>query len=148
MGGNNLLKTRNLLTRTFVILLPAFLGAQSRMTYELHYRAPGRGRVQVRIVPAAPLEGPRPFVFPRAVPMGYGEQPFDRFVVDLRAWSGDGRALPVARIEGPRWKARGPGLRHRGTAGDFSAGDGRGYARHPETMAAAPGEVILCAPAS
>jgi predicted metalloprotease with PDZ domain len=35
--------------------------------------------------------------------MGYGEQPYDRFVTDLRAFAPDGSALTVKREEGPRW---------------------------------------------
>lgn len=86
-----------------LLLLPVHLGAQGRITYEMRYGAADPGRVHVRIALPSPLAGPRPFVFPRAVPMGYGEQPFDRFVLNLRGFSRDGRALPVARTEGPRW---------------------------------------------
>jgi predicted metalloprotease with PDZ domain len=35
--------------------------------------------------------------------MGYGEQPFDRFVSSVSAFSSDGSKLPVERGEGPRW---------------------------------------------
>ena len=40
---------------------------------------------------------------PRAIPMGYGEQPYDRFVSVPRAFAPDGSALTVKREEGPRW---------------------------------------------
>lgn len=103
MRGNSRRKEHHLRSWVFVLLLPAHLGAQSRITYEADCRDAARGRVQVRIVLPEPAAGPRPFVFPRAVPMGYGEQPFDRFVMNLRAFSRDRRALAVARIEGPRW---------------------------------------------
>ncbi|HEY6552225.1 MAG TPA: hypothetical protein VI669_02670 [Vicinamibacteria bacterium] len=46
---------------------------------------------------------PGTLVMPRAIPMGYGEQPYDRFVSGVRAFGPDGRGLPVKRAEGPRW---------------------------------------------
>ena len=40
-----------------------------------------------------------------AIPMGYGTQPYDRFVRDLRAFDADGQPLPVVSAArfGPRW---------------------------------------------
>jgi predicted metalloprotease with PDZ domain len=35
--------------------------------------------------------------------MGYGEQPYDRFVTGVGAFGPEGRSLPVKREEGPRW---------------------------------------------
>lgn len=42
-------------------------------------------------------------MMPRAIPMGYGEQPYDRFVTKVRAFAPDSTALMVKREEGPRW---------------------------------------------
>jgi len=36
--------------------------------------------------------------------MGYGEQPYDQFVMDLRAESRDGRKLAVSKLDGSRWR--------------------------------------------
>jgi predicted metalloprotease with PDZ domain len=40
---------------------------------------------------------------PRAIPMGYGEQHYDRFIADLRTISDEGQITTPAREEGPRW---------------------------------------------
>jgi predicted metalloprotease with PDZ domain len=45
---------------------------------------------------------PQSFYMPRAVPMGYGQQPYDSFVRNLRAFSAS-RPLRVSRAEGPLW---------------------------------------------
>ena len=45
---------------------------------------------------------------PRAIPMGYGEQRYDAFVTDVRAFTADGGSLAPEREEGPRWRL-GPG---------------------------------------
>jgi predicted metalloprotease with PDZ domain len=81
----------------------ARLPAQESMSYEARYGIGEQERIQIRIAPPQALVGPRPFVFPRAIPMGYGEQPFDRFVVNLRAFSENRELLPSLRADGPRW---------------------------------------------
>jgi len=48
---------------------------------------------------AAPLT----LVMPRAIPMGYGEQQFDRYVDSVIAFSNSGEPLAVQRADGPRW---------------------------------------------
>jgi predicted metalloprotease with PDZ domain len=48
--------------------------------------------------------GPRTLIMPRAVPMGYGWQPYDRFVSNVNAFSADGKPLDVRRLDGPRWQ--------------------------------------------
>ena len=77
--------------------------APAEVSYSLTYREARPGVVTVRIVlPPAP-QGARILVVPRAIPMGYGEQPFDRFVSSVAASSSDGSTLAVERSEGPRW---------------------------------------------
>jgi len=73
------------------------------LDYQVRYATPGDASVHVRITLPQELDGPRPLVFPRAIPMGYGEQPYDRFVLNMRAFSGTGERIPCLRIEGPRW---------------------------------------------
>jgi predicted metalloprotease with PDZ domain len=87
----------------FLLLSTARLPAQDGVSYEVRYGTGGQERIQIRITPPQALIGPRPFVFPRAIPMGYGEQPLDRFVVNLRAFSGNREPLPSLRADGPRW---------------------------------------------
>jgi len=77
--------------------------------YTLRYSAAGEPTVHVRIllpVPSAPLT----LVIPRAVPMGYSEEPYDRFVSNVRAFDSSGNALEVSRVDGPRWRV-GPATR-------------------------------------
>jgi predicted metalloprotease with PDZ domain len=50
-----------------------------------------------------PLAGPQTLIMPRAIPMGYGEQPYDRYVENLRAYGAGDEALAVERTDGPRW---------------------------------------------
>ncbi len=75
----------------------------SEVSYSLTYRESLPNVVSVRIdLPPAP-PGSRILVIPRAIPMGYGEQPFDRFVASVSASAPDGSKLAVERGEGPRW---------------------------------------------
>jgi predicted metalloprotease with PDZ domain len=48
--------------------------------------------------------GPRTLIMPRAIPMGYGWQPYDRFVSNVKAFSADDKPLEVKRLDGPRWQ--------------------------------------------
>jgi predicted metalloprotease with PDZ domain len=86
-------------------LLLALLQSASpgEVSYSLTYREfrPGMVSVRIDLPPASP--GSRIFVIPRAIPMGYGEQPFDRFVSSVAAFSSEGSTLAVERAEGPRW---------------------------------------------
>jgi predicted metalloprotease with PDZ domain len=50
------------------------------------------------------MVGPRTLIMPRAIPMGYGWQPYDRFVSNVKAFSADDKPLEVKRLDGPRWQ--------------------------------------------
>jgi predicted metalloprotease with PDZ domain len=85
-------------------------GAEIRQApaYLLTYEGPPSSQVRVEIeVP--PLSATQVFVMPRAVPMGYEQEPYDRFLRNVRASSPDGKPLAVERENGPRWRVRGPG---------------------------------------
>ena len=71
--------------------------------YSLRYEESRSGVVSIRIDLPPRAAGTRQFIFPRAIPMGYGEQPFDRFVSSVAASDAGGSTLPVEREEGPRW---------------------------------------------
>jgi predicted metalloprotease with PDZ domain len=43
------------------------------------------------------------FIMPRAIPMGYGQQPYDEFVTVTAARSRSGAFATVRRADGPRW---------------------------------------------
>ena len=73
------------------------------VVYTLRYPAPGGATIQVRIEAPAPASAPRTLMIPRAVPMGYGEETYDSFVSNVRAFDAAGKPLTVVRGEGPRW---------------------------------------------
>jgi predicted metalloprotease with PDZ domain len=73
------------------------------VSYLLRYDSDRAGRVVVTMTPP-PQQGPVQLVFPRAIPMGYGVVPYADFVEGVRGWSPTGEHLPVARLEGPRWR--------------------------------------------
>ena len=90
----------HLTTATVLCALCAFVvDARAEVIYQLRYT--GGPKVQVEITLP---RGAEQFIMPRAVPMGYGEQPYDRFVENLRGWAPNGEAARVERQEGPRWK--------------------------------------------
>lgn len=76
-------------------------GAQAAVRYRLEFQ--GGANVAVTITLAEPWSRPAHFVMPRAIPMGYGTQPYDRFVAELTASDPSGRKVEVTDIEGPRW---------------------------------------------
>ena len=84
-----------------LILLALCSAPQEPITYGLAYR-PSANRVEVTLT-LPERSAPQTLVMPRAIPMGYGEQPYDRYVRAVRAFAEDGRPLPVTRGDGPRW---------------------------------------------
>jgi predicted metalloprotease with PDZ domain len=85
------------------VLLSLVPPASTDVIYTLRYEESRPRIVSIRIdLPPGPA-GTRQVIFPRAIPMGYGEQPFDEFVSSLAARAADGSELEVERGEGPRW---------------------------------------------
>ncbi|MGH9959705.1 MAG: hypothetical protein ACREBC_21695, partial [Pyrinomonadaceae bacterium] len=78
--------------------------AQENLTYIVEYSTARMGRVHIVIVPSRPLKGPVTLVIPRAIPSGYAQQFYDRYVVDVKATSEAGNALKTEREDGPRWR--------------------------------------------
>jgi predicted metalloprotease with PDZ domain len=99
------------------LLLAAFLGAAwgapaKPVSYRLTY--PGSTAARVRVEIELPdLPAPRTLVIPRAIPMGYEEAPYDRYVSGVEAFAEDGKALEVRRADGPRWRIAGSGVLRR-----------------------------------
>jgi len=89
----------------FVALLfvPVVASGQGRITYGVQYPRAGESRIRVSIEMPEPLVGPQTLIMPRAIPMGYGEQPYDRYVENLKAYGAGDEALAVERTDGPRW---------------------------------------------
>lgn len=73
-------------------------------TYHLTYVVEDSPTVQVILHCHGLAAGRHAFVMPRAIPMGYGEQPYDKFVRNLRAIGGSGDLFKVQREEGSRWR--------------------------------------------
>jgi len=80
-------------------------GRSSRpvVLYRLSYSAPGAATVHVRIELSGHPAASRTLLIPRAVPMGYGDEPYDQFVSNVSAFDAAGKSLPVTRGDGPRW---------------------------------------------
>jgi predicted metalloprotease with PDZ domain len=91
----------------FLLPPPAFSDSPGEIAYRLVIPDTTSSRARVEI-DLPDLSCPRVFVVPRAVPMGYGERPYDRFVSAVEARSADGRPLEVRRQAGPRWSVEGP----------------------------------------
>ncbi len=72
--------------------------------YRLIYFAPRSASVHVRIDLPGSTAVPRTLLIPRAVPMGYSEEPYDQFVSNVAAFDATGKPLAVTRAEGPRWR--------------------------------------------
>src|SRR5918996_2538676 len=75
------------LTTLFLLLfhLPAF--GQERLTYQLQYSTAMSGRVHVVILPSKSMAGAVTFVMPRAIPSGYAQQFYDRYVENVQGTS-------------------------------------------------------------
>lgn len=72
--------------------------------YRFQYAKAGDSSVSIEIAWATPLADARSLVMPRAIPMGYGEQRYDAFVTDVRAFTANGGSTTPEREEGPRWR--------------------------------------------
>jgi predicted metalloprotease with PDZ domain len=93
-----------LILLTCVFLVSPVARAQQAIFYTLDYSHPGEKRLSVRIGLPDATPGVQTLVIPRAVPMGYGDEPYDRFTENVRANSPEGELLPLEREEGPRWR--------------------------------------------
>ncbi len=83
---------------------PALDPIEYTVGYELI--PPGILAVEMR-VGSVPL--PQTLAIPRAIPMGYGEQPYDSFVEGLEAFGPRGQPLSILKRDGPRWDIGGAG---------------------------------------
>jgi predicted metalloprotease with PDZ domain len=72
--------------------------------YALSYPADRASRVEIRIELPEPVPAPLVLAFPRAVPLIYGEQAYERFVTDVRAFGPASGELVARRLDGPRWQ--------------------------------------------
>lgn len=80
-------------------LCVSVVNAAADVVYRLSYNGGPKVHIEITLP-----RGAGRFIMPRAVPMGYGEQPYDRFVENLRGWAPSGEPAKIERQEGPRWK--------------------------------------------
>jgi predicted metalloprotease with PDZ domain len=85
------------------VMSPTAQPADAPVMYRFQYRTAGAADVHVELAWSPPLTSPGVLVMPRAIPMGYGEQHYDAFVMDVRAFGSD-RPHDAERQEGPRWR--------------------------------------------
>ena len=98
---------------------PALLAAQAPaapgapLRYRVELARAGDTTVAISIETPEPLAGPVTLVIPRAVPMGYSQQGYDRYVGDVTASGEGGAPLAVEREDGPRFRlgAKGTSVR-------------------------------------
>ena len=86
------------------VVAPSPAAPTDRVAYRVELAKAGDASVAVSITLPAPAEGPVTLVIPRAVPMGYSEQLYDRYVADVVGRGVDDAELPVATEDGPRWR--------------------------------------------
>ena len=72
--------------------------------YSVTLAKPGDATISVSLTLASAVAGPLTLVIPRAVPMGYSQQLYDRYVSDVAARGANGEVVPVERKEGSRWQ--------------------------------------------
>jgi predicted metalloprotease with PDZ domain len=78
--------------------------AREKLTYQVEYSTARSRYLHVVIVPAVTMKGPVTLVIPRAIPSGYAQQFYDRYVENVKATSSAGLPLAIAREDGPRWR--------------------------------------------
>lgn len=92
-----------------IALLAGLCGAAAAaesgaLSYRLTYHGSSTDRIKVEIeLPTGTSASA--FLMPRAVPMGYAEQPWAEFLSAVRAFGADGEVIDVERGLGPRWAA-------------------------------------------
>ncbi|HJX89996.1 MAG TPA: hypothetical protein VJ372_05830 [Pyrinomonadaceae bacterium] len=91
-----------------LFLLSSLVTAQQKLTYIVQYSSEHSGRIHVQIAPASPINSPVTLVMPRAIPSGYAQQFYDRYVDQVKATTSS--ETPPKKQDGPRWRVEQPGL--------------------------------------
>ena len=81
--------------------------------YRLTLDKPGDSTISISMTLPEAVDGPVTLIIPRAVPMGYSQQLYDRYVSDVVARGTDDVPLGVERREGSRWQVGVAGSRVR-----------------------------------
>ncbi len=93
---------------TLLTVVQALASPEPGMAYAVSAAAAGSGGVSPGLLvtislPADAPAGRLTLIMPRAIPMGYGHQPYDEFVRVTGARSRSGAVGAVTRGDGPRW---------------------------------------------
>src|SRR5262245_66719 len=102
----SLLKAASLVALLF--LLSASIVAQQKLNYVVQYSNEQAGRIHVQIAPLTPINSPVTLVIPRAIPSGYAQEFYDRYVERVKATTSS--EAPVKKQDGPRWRVEQSGL--------------------------------------
>lgn len=86
------------------VLVAGAAQPQESFNYRMQYASAGADHVVIEIEVAGIAAGQQTLIIPRAIPMGYTQEPYDRFVSDVTALASSGEQLPVVREDGPRWR--------------------------------------------
>ena len=78
--------------------------AKEPVLYSVTLAKPGDATISVSLTLPSAVAGPLTLVIPRAVPMGYSQQLYDRYVSDVVARGANGEVIPIERKEGSRWQ--------------------------------------------
>jgi predicted metalloprotease with PDZ domain len=96
--------------RAALLILSAALGLLARdgseeiLAYRVQYDLAAPSIVHISVKFPSPAEAPLTLIMPRSVPGGYAQQPYDPFVINVKAYTAVGGAAEVRRNEiGPRW---------------------------------------------
>jgi predicted metalloprotease with PDZ domain len=76
----------------------------AKVAYRIALERAGDTSVSVSLTLPEPAPAPLVLVIPRAVPMGYSQHPYDRFVSDVAAEGEAGAPVTVEREDGPRFR--------------------------------------------
>lgn len=98
-----MMRIYSILTGSIIIFLAGIAQPQESFSYRLQYGSPGADRVTVEIEVPGITAGPQTLIIPRAIPMGYTQEPYDRFVSGVEVFASSGEQLQVTREDGPRW---------------------------------------------
>ena len=91
-------------TLVCILLCLATTKAQDRVSYRVEYSTQTTGRLHVVIMPPKPSAISLVLIIPRAIPSGYGQQFYDRYIENVKATSATNERLRVEREDGPRWR--------------------------------------------
>ena len=87
-----------------LLLAAAVASREDAVVYRVELARAGETSVAVSLELPADAAAPVTLVIPRAVPMGYSQQEYDRYVGAVAASGSRGEALAVEREEGPRFR--------------------------------------------